>query len=65
MTDQEIQQHLKDISELSQYEMCRLRRFAPCGHVYFRNDLPLWEAFDKRFRELGGFTPEISKSLGR
>jgi hypothetical protein len=26
--------------------------------------LPLFEYFNKRFKELGGFTPEISKKIG-
>ena len=39
-----------------------------CGdlhrHPYFDRTLPYYEVFKKRFDELGGFTPEISKSLG-
>ena len=54
----------KEINGLSQYEMCRLTRFAPSGHKYFDKRGPYWEFFQKRFKELGGFSPEISKSLG-
>ena len=65
MTDEEQQQAIKAINELSQYEMCRLRRFAPCGHPYFDSTIPaVYEAFQKRYKELGGLTPEISKELG-
>ena len=54
----------KEIDGLSRYEMCKLMRFAPLGHKYFDTSKPYWEFFEKRFQELGGFTPEISKSLG-
>ena len=65
MTPENIQKHLDAISELSQYDMCSLWRFAPSGHPYFDASIPeLFEAFQKRFKELGGFTPEISKALG-
>ena len=52
------------INKMAQYEMCELWRFAPSGHPYFDRTLPYYEVFKKRFDELGGFTPEISKSLG-
>ena len=54
----------KEINNLSHYEMCRLIRFAPVGHKYFDKSEPYWGLFKKRFEELGGFTPEISKQLG-
>lgn len=44
--------------------MCRLSRFAPVGHKYFDISQPYWELFKKRFAELGGFSPEISKDIG-
>ena len=53
-----------EINGLSRYEMCRLTRFAPIGHKYFDTSKPYYEFFKKRFQELGGFSPEISKSLG-
>ncbi len=53
-----------EIKELSRYEMCRLWRFAPSGHRYFDNTRPYYVIFKKRFDELGGFSPEISKQLG-
>lgn len=59
--EQEIE---KEINSLSHYEMCRLSRFAPVGHKYFDKSKPYWKYFEKRFKELGGFTPEISKRLG-
>jgi len=54
----------KEINSLSRYDMYRLTRFAPSGHKYFDKSGPYWEKFQKRFQELGGFTPTISKSLG-
>lgn len=52
-----------EIDKLSQFDMCRLHRFASSGHPYM---LPgaVGDYFSKRFKELGGFTPEISKQLG-
>ena len=53
-----------EINGLSRYDMCWLVRFAPVGHKYFDMSKPYWKYFDKRFKELGGFSPEISKSIG-
>lgn len=64
MDEKEIAEWKQNIDEMSQREMARLWRFAPTGHPVFRGDLPLSNYFDKRFKELGGFTPEISKSIG-
>ena len=60
----EFEEEIKKINEMSQEEMCRLWRFAPIGHPYFDIQLPLFAVFKKRFDELGGFTPEISKRIG-
>ena len=54
----------KEINGLSRYEMCRLTRFAPPGHKYFDISKLYYKVFRKRFDKLGGFTSEISKSLG-
>ena len=53
-----------EINALTREQMCRLWRHAPSGHRYFNTSGPYWEIFDKRFKELGGFTPEISKKIG-
>ena len=45
-------------------EMCRMYRFTPLGHRYFDRGNPLSEVFEKRFKELGGFSPTISKNIG-
>ena len=51
------------INNLSQTEMARLIRFAPVGHEYFDMSKPYNEIFKKRFTELGGMTPAISKAI--
>lgn len=56
--------HLKVIAEMTQLQACSLWRFGKSGHPYLGGDDVLTAAFQARFKELGGFTPEISKSLG-
>ncbi len=63
MTEQEIQAVHDNIDKLTQYEMASLWRFAPTGHKYFDRTLPFSEHFERRFKELGGFTAAISKAL--
>ena len=62
LTDEEIQKYKSEIDNLSQIEMASLRRFAPAGHPYFVRGV-ISDYFDKRFKELGGMTPEISKLI--
>ena len=58
MTDEE----KKQIDKMSQFEMCRLWRFAPAGEPLMQGNTG--EYFKKvLFEEKGGFTPEISKRL--
>lgn len=64
MTADEIQMHKEKIDQMSREAMCRLWRFAPAGHPYFVIGTELQEHFDKRFKELGGFSPAISKKIG-
>ncbi len=64
MTPEQIEEHQKRIDGMSRYEMCNLWRYAPSGHPYFDKREPLFEHFKKRFDELGGFSPQISKRLG-
>jgi len=63
MSDEELKV-IKDINQMSQTEMASLWRFAPSGHPYFDTTKPYFKVFDKRFEELGGFTPATSKSIG-
>jgi hypothetical protein len=62
MTSEE-KNHIKIISKMSQLKMARLWRHAPSGHIYFNTSLPYFKIFEKRFKELGGFTPAISKEI--
>lgn len=64
LTAEQIEEETKRISTMTHEEMAELWRFAPAGHNYFRSDLPLYEIFNKRFQELGGMTPGISKQIG-
>jgi len=64
MTEQEIKRHKKQIDQMNHAEMASMWRFAPAGHPFFDNTLPLYKHFKARFDELGGMTTEISKSIG-
>jgi len=55
---------IEKINNMTQMEMARLQRFAPSGHKYFDSSKPYFEIFSERFKELGGFTPAISKEIG-
>lgn len=61
---EEIQTEIQRINEMNHVQMAHLYRYAPSGHVFFNGNLPLYEAFMKRFNELGGWTPAISKQVG-
>ena len=59
-----LEEEIEIINNMSREEMCSLWRFAPVGHKYFQRGNGLTEAFDKRFKDLGGFSSEISKNIG-
>ncbi len=66
LSDEELVKYTYEINNLSQYRACYLLRF--CGRddpesIYFTNR-QLYIMFSKRFKEVGGMTPEISKQLG-
>jgi hypothetical protein len=61
MTEQDDIDHIKRMTHV---QMCSLLRFAKAGHPYFDVTKPFHEIFDKRFKEFGGMTPEISKLIG-
>jgi hypothetical protein len=58
------QKTINKINQMSRMEMAWLWRFAPSGHLYFDTSKPYSEVFNKRFKELGGFSPAISKAIG-
>lgn len=64
MDQEEIDNHTNIINNMTQIQMARLWRFTPSGHIYFDCALPFYHIFQKRFAELGGMTPDISKSIG-
>lgn len=52
-----------EIDMLSHYDMCRIWRFAKSGDPYISGEIGQYFK-DRLFNHFGGFTPEISKSLG-
>ena len=65
MSEKEIHEAIMHVKSMSQVELARLWRFAPTGHPYFDNSLPIFPVFKERFFDhFGGFTPEINKLLG-
>jgi hypothetical protein len=64
LPDSEIERYKVEINEMSHLEMARRYRFSSSGDLMFRSDLPLNKLFMDRFKQLGGWTPEISKRVG-
>ncbi len=64
LTEAQIKEWEVKIDAMSQMEMARLRRFAPSGHPVFDITYTLNDRFEKRFQEIGGMTPAISKAIG-
>ncbi|KKK97727.1 hypothetical protein LCGC14_2649840 [marine sediment metagenome] len=61
----EQQKEIDKINSMDHESMCSLWRFAAIGHPYFDATKPYYEVFRKRlYDHFGGFTPEISKSIG-
>jgi len=52
------------LGRMSHHQMAHLRRFAPAGHPYFVRDTELADHFERRWKELGGWTPGLSKEVG-
>lgn len=71
-TQEEIDKAADEIREMDHYTMCYNWRMMKTGtHIYFRKDLiastgmSLGDIYtDRLFKHFGGFTPEISKSIG-
>ena len=55
-----------EIDALSQYDLCRIWRFAKTGHKYLIGieKGTVGHYFAERLKEKGGFTAAISKQLG-
>jgi hypothetical protein len=63
LTQQEVEEWLNAIDDMSQAECVRLQRFAPPGHPVF-SFKPLYEYFQAHFKKMGGMTPQVSKFVG-
>jgi len=50
------------IDGMTQLELCRTWRFAECPYHLLQGETGQY--FAERLKEMGGFTPEISKQLG-
>jgi hypothetical protein len=50
------------IDSLSRFEMAKIGRFSPSGNPLLQDEAGAY--FAQRFKDLGGFSPEISKELG-
>jgi hypothetical protein len=64
MDEQEIQEWKDKIDNADQVELAVVYRFSPAGHPCFDRNSPLYDYFMKRFKELGGMTPAVSKYIG-
>ena len=64
LTESEKQGLINEINKMNQTQMARAYRFSRSGHPFFDSTTGLFEIFMKRFSELGGMTPTISKSIG-
>lgn len=72
LTQEEIDKAANEIREMDHHTMCYNWRMSPTGtNIYFRKDLiassgtSLGDIYtDRLFKHFGGFTPEISKSIG-
>jgi hypothetical protein len=61
--DEKIQQWIDKLNTMDAYELLKLQRFAPAGHIVFTTPL-LTKIHVDRFKELGGITPSLSKRVG-
>ena len=53
----------KEIDSMSHVDMMRLWRYAPWGHVMFRQG-DVFDYWDARFQRLGGITSQVSHAVG-
>ncbi len=62
MNDEEIEKAKAEIDAMTREDMARLWRMAPTGHRFFLD--PLYDYFQARFKELGGWSARLSKKIG-
>lgn len=63
MLTSEQERTIELINAMSREAMACLQRYAPAGHPYFDTSLPYFEVFEARFKQLGGFSPALSKAI--
>lgn len=63
LDEEAVAEHLEAIGRMSHYQMGRLWRFAPAGHIFFNHPV-LSSEFRKAFEDAGGMTTALSKQLG-
>ena len=69
MTDKKVElgelttERKAEINAMSHYDMCSTWRFSQIGNWMVTGECGEY-FFERLFRHFGGFTPEISKSLG-
>ena len=51
---------MEEVNKATRFQICGWYRFLPSGQV----STEIMDRICERFKELGGFTPEISKRLG-
>ena len=64
-TDEEIDQMKKEIKNMSRWQIADMIRYEPSGHAFFRSDFPLYDILMARFKEMGGWSPDLSKAIDR
>ena len=55
---------LKEVEAADRFTICGWYRFLPSPDVKTDGQIKAMDRIVERFKELGGFTPEISKRLG-
>jgi hypothetical protein len=64
MSDIELDQYqVEAINKMGRYEMAEMWRYTPAGHPWFDSTKPYFAIFQARFKDLGGFSPEVSKAI--
>jgi hypothetical protein len=65
MEQVEIDKYMEQVNNMTHRELCVLWRFGRIPNVLLDSSYPMAERVKYRlFSEFGGFTPEISKSIG-
>lgn len=55
---------LKEVESANRYTICGWYRFLPSPNSEAKEQVNIMDRICDRFKELGGFTPEISKQMG-